>query len=165
MRYAGFMPNDFVNGLGVSVSYWAQGCPHQCPGCHNPETWDFNGGKELPPDIIDKIKKAITANGIQRNFSVLGGEPLCDENIESVEKIISAVRAEFPKITICLWSGYTYSELKERAVTNKSLASILNNINILVDGRYEQAQRDVTLAFRGSTNQNIYIINTLFEKI
>ena len=75
-----------------------QGCPHHCPGCFNPETWDFDGGKELPTDIRGQIIKAICANGITRNFSVLGGEPLCDENGVEVENIILGVRAACPNI-------------------------------------------------------------------
>ena len=72
-RYAGLIKNDFANGTGTCVSFWTQGCPHHCPECQNPETWDFNGGKELPTDIKGQIIKAICANNIIRNFSVLGG--------------------------------------------------------------------------------------------
>lgn len=156
-QYAGFMPNDFVNGIGVSVSYWAQGCPHQCPGCHNPETWDFNGGKPLPANIIEQLKEAITANGIQRNFSVLGGEPLAEENKETVNQIIQAIKESFPDITICLWTGYTREELQN--MNDPTISSILSNINALIDGRYEQDQRDVSLMLRGSRNQKIHILN------
>jgi len=156
-QYAGFMPNDFVNGIGVSVSYWAQGCPHQCPGCHNPETWDFNGGKPLPANIIEQLKEAITANGIQRNFSVLGGEPLAEENKETVHQIIQAIKESFPDITICLWTGYTLKELQN--MNDPIISDILSNINALIDGRYEQNQRDVSLMLRGSRNQKIHILN------
>lgn len=112
-RYAGLITNDFANGEGVCVSFFVQGCPHRCPGCHNPETWNFDGGLELPPDIRGQIIKAICANDIQRNFSVLGGEPLCEENLAEVEKIISGVRAAFPLIKIFLWTGYTIEELRK----------------------------------------------------
>lgn len=151
------MPNDFINGIGVSVSYWAQGCPHQCSGCHNPETWDFNGGKPLPANIIEQLKEAITANGIQRNFSVLGGEPLAEENKETVLKILQAIRESFPNITICLWTGYTLEELQN--MNDPTISNILSSINVLIDGRYEQDQRDVSLMLRGSRNQKIHILN------
>lgn len=72
-KYAGLITNDFTNGSGTCVSFWTQGCPHHCPECHNPETWDFNGGQDLPNDIRGQIIKAICANGVTRNFSVLGG--------------------------------------------------------------------------------------------
>ena len=152
------MPNDFINGIGVSVSYWAQGCPHQCSGCHNPETWDFNGGKPLPANIIEQLKEAITANGIQRNFSILGGEPLAEENKETVLQILQAIRESFPDITICLWTGYTLEELQN--MNDSTISNILSSINVLIDGRYEQDQRDVSLMLRGSRNQKIHILNS-----
>lgn len=114
MKYAGLNCNDFADGENVCVSLWTQGCPFKCPGCHNPETWDFNGGYEIPVDIRGQIIKAISANGIMRNFSVLGGEPLCDKNLDFVLSIISAVRVAYPNIKIYIWSGYTFQELLER---------------------------------------------------
>jgi anaerobic ribonucleoside-triphosphate reductase activating protein len=80
MRYAGLNLNDFSAAPGVSVSFFTQGCPHRCKGCHNPETWEYNGGKEFTPDILDKIVEALSANGIERNLAIMGGEPLCEEN-------------------------------------------------------------------------------------
>ncbi len=127
-RYAGLITNDFANGTGVCVSYWTQGCPHHCTGCQNPQTWDFNGGEEVPADIRGQIIKAICENGIIRNFSVLGGEPLCDENMEEVEKIISAVRTAYPQIKIFVWTGYTIAELHDRH--NPIIASILSKIDV-----------------------------------
>lgn len=153
LRYAGYMPNDFVNGEGVSVSLWTQGCPHHCKGCFNQCTWDFSGGAEVPPNLSQKIIEAISANGIQRNFSVLGGEPLCDENKEFVLSIIEDVRKAFPHIKIFVWSGYTYNELLERK--DETINKILYNIDILIDGKYEEDKRDLTLKLRGSSNQNI----------
>ena len=153
LRYAGYMPNDFVNGEGVSVSLWTQGCPHHCKGCFNQCTWDFGGGAEVPPNLSQKIIEAISANGIQRNFSVLGGEPLCDENKEFVLSIIEDVRKAFPHIKIFVWSGYTYNELLKRK--DETINKILYNIDILIDGKYEEDKRDLTLKLRGSSNQNI----------
>lgn len=152
-RYAGLMTNDFANGTGVCVSFWTQGCPHHCKGCQNPETWDFEGGLELPTDIRGQIIKAICANGITRNFSVLGGEPLCPQNIEEVDQIITSVRAAFPQIKIFVWTGYTLEELQKEK--NEHIINILSKIDILVDGKYEEKQRDITLELRGSKNQRI----------
>ena len=98
MRYAGLIKNDFADGSGVCVSFWVQGCPHKCPGCHNPQTWDFNEGEELPKDILKQIDEAIHANGIRRNFSVLGGEPLCPENVSLTFSVIDHVRTYNPDI-------------------------------------------------------------------
>ena len=153
MRYAGLLTNDFANGTGTCVSFWTQGCPHKCKGCQNPETWDFFGGKELPPDIRGQIIKAISANGIIRNFSVLGGEPLCEENLELVDNIVSSVRIAYPHIKIFIWTGYTLEELKEK--NNIHINNILQHIDILIDGPFIQEQRDITLHLRGSSNQRI----------
>ena len=153
MKYAGIIENDFSDGEGVCVSLWTQGFPHRCPGCHNPETWDFDGGYEVPDNIRGEIVKAISANGITRNFSILGGEPLCEENLDFVLNIITSVRTAYPHIKIYIWTGYTYRELIEK--NDKRILEILKNADILIDGEYEQDKRDITLPLRGSSNQNI----------
>jgi len=152
-RYAGLIKNDFANGTGTCVSFWTQGCPHHCPGCQNPETWSFNGGKEVPTDIRGQIIKAICANNITRNFSVLGGEPLCEENLEEVDKIITSVRAAFPQIKIFVWTGYLLEDLKKKH--NDKINHILSQIDVLIDGPYIDAERDITLELRGSRNQRV----------
>ena len=152
-RYAGLITNDFANGTGTCVSFWTQGCPHHCPSCQNPETWDFQGGKEVPTDIRGQIIKAICANGITRNFSVLGGEPLCDENLDEVDKIITGVRTAYPQIKIFVWTGYILEELKKKK--NDKINHILSQIDVLIDGPFIQAERDITLELRGSRNQRI----------
>lgn len=152
-RYAGLITNDFANGTGTCVSFWTQGCPHHCPGCHNPETWDFNGGKEVPTDMRGQIIKAICANDITRNFSVLGGEPLCDENLEEVDKIITGVRTAFPQIKIFVWTGYILEELQTKK--DSRIDHILSQIDVLIDGPYIEAERDITLELRGSRNQRV----------
>ena len=152
-RYAKIMTNDIVDGTDVCVSLWMQGCPIKCQGCHNSSIWDFNGGYEIPTDIRGHIIKAICANGIIRNFSVLGGEPLCQENVQDVDDIISGVRIAYPEIKIFLWTGYTLEQLKEQK--NKHIDNILSNIDVLIDGPYIESLRDITLELRGSANQRI----------
>ena len=159
MKYAGLMENDFADGNGVCVSLWTQGCPHHCPGCHNPETWDFDGGYEVPDDIRGEIVKAISANGITRNFSILGGEPLCEENLDFVLNIITAVRTAYPHIKIYIWSGYTFAELIEKK--DDRIIEILKQANILIDGKYIEELRDTTLPLRGSSNQNIISLDEM----
>ena len=154
MRIAGLLKNDMVDGMGFSVSLWTQGCPFHCKGCHNPETWDFNGGTEVNIyHLIDDIKKAISANGIERNFSVLGGEPLCSQNIYDVADIIYEVRKAYPNIKIFVWTGFTFENLiaQQDPIVNK----ILHNIDYLIDGQFEIDKRDVTLWLRGSSNQRV----------
>jgi anaerobic ribonucleoside-triphosphate reductase activating protein len=153
MRIANIIRNDVVNGIGVSVSLFVQGCPFHCEGCFNKDAWDFDGGYEtntLKGDIV----KAICENGITRNFSILGGEPLCQNNRKMVKEIISSVKIAYPNIKICLWTGYTLEELQKE--NDESLDFILANLNYLIDGRFIQEQKDLTLKWRGSRNQNIY---------
>ena len=154
MQYAGLNYNDVVNGQGVCVSFWTQGCPHHCKGCFNPETWSYSGGYELPSNIKGQIVKAISNNGIQRNFSILGGEPLCPENRKLVLEILTAVRAAYPNIKIFLWTGYIYEELTERQ--SETLDNILDTIDVLIDGPFIEAEKDLNLKLRGSKNQRVW---------
>lgn len=158
VKFAAINKNDFINGEGVCVSLWMQGCPHHCKGCHNPEQWDFNGGNEIDIDIlINEILIAIEANGIQRNFSVLGGEPMAQRNISNTLYILEQIKKHFPKIKTYVWTGYTIEELL--SLYNKE---ILQNIDILIDGRFILEERDITLKLRGSKNQRILYKGTDF---
>lgn len=151
MRYAGIIENDVVNGEGVCLSYWTQGCPHKCEGCHNPETWSFKSGKEdSKKNILNRILTLLTKNGIHRNLSILGGEPLCDENIDFTMEILKQVKQKYPNIKTFVWTGYTYKELCK---LYKNI--VFDNIDILIDGKYDKNQRDITLKLRGSKNQRI----------
>ena len=153
-RYSAIIPNDVVNGHGVCVSFFVQGCPHHCPGCFNEETWDFHGGVPYTPEVKWNIIKAIAANNIKRNFSVLGGEPLAPQNIDMTWEIIDAVRHAYPNIEIILWTGYTYEELMVQPTEN--LLNILNTINILVDGPFIEEEKDLSLKLKGSRNQRVW---------
>lgn len=155
MRYAGIIPNDTSNaGAGVCLSFYTQGCPHKCEGCQNPETWSYDGGYEFTTETLNEIIEGIAANGIIRNFCVLGGEPLCDENVFLTYLVIEHVRKAYPDIRIYIWSGYTYDELIHRN-SSQRIQDILKLCDFLIDGKYEQSLRDVTLPLRGSVNQNI----------
>lgn len=155
MRYAGIIPNDTSNaGAGVCLSFYTQGCPHKCEGCQNPETWSYDGGYEFTTETLNEIIEGIAANGIIRNFCVLGGEPLCDENVFLTYLVVEHVRKAYPNIRIYIWSGYTYDELIHRS-SSQRIQDILKLCDILIDGKYEQSLRDVTLPLRGSVNQNI----------
>lgn len=163
MRIADLKKNDIVNGIGFMVSLWAQGCPFHCIECHNPETWSFTGGKEIPnKKLITEINTALNANGVERNFSVLGGEPLCPENAPDVSEIISSVRRANPDKKIFVWSGYTYEELTAR--NDIYINQILRDIDVLIDGRFEIANRDLTLWLRGSSNQRVIDVQKTLKK-
>lgn len=161
MRYAAILGNDCLNATdGFAVSLWTQGCPFHCKGCHNKHTtWDFKGGIEDDVEhVISVIKEKLVANGVQRDFSVLGGEPLCDENFEDVLHIIASIREEFPTIKIHVWTGYTLEDLYKRFVgkrESEELERFLGMIDILVDGPYKEELRDVDLPYRGSSNQRV----------
>lgn len=154
MRIADLKSNDIIDiDKGICVSLWMQGCPSHCPGCHNPQTWDPQGGIEIDiNNLVREIRDAISANGIERNFSILGGEPLAPYNLENTAKIIRYIRFIYPNIKIFLWTGYTLEKLNRN---DKYIKSILNDINILIDGPYLESKRDITLPLRGSSNQRI----------
>ena len=153
MQYAGIIKEDLAAAPGLSVSFFTQGCPHHCLNCQNPETWDFNGGKEFTPKVIDDICKALMAHGIQRNFCIMGGEPLCPENLFLTTLVIKEVKKRMPYIKIYVWTGYTYEELK--SFSDYKIKYILNTIYYLIDGPYIDELRDITLPMRGSSNQRI----------
>ena len=160
MRYSGLITNDITAAPGICVSFFTQGCPHHCPGCHNPETWGFDGGKEFTNDTLQEILEALTAQNIHRDLCIMGGEPLCEENAFLTRLIIQEVRRHVPETKIYIWSGYTYEKLK--ASSNPHIADSLRLANVLIDGPYIEAERDVTLEMRGSRNQRVI---DLSEKI
>ena len=140
MRYAGIIKNDVAAGEGVNVTFFVQGCAQHCPGCHNPETWDFDGGYEFTQDTLNDIIKALKANGVQRNFSILGGEPLHENNLFLTNLVITEIRKVYPDIKIYLWTGYIYEDLIDKQ--EKILQNILQNINYIIDGPFIKEQRD-----------------------
>ena len=155
MRYAGLIKNDLAAAPGVCVSFFVQGCPLRCPGCHNPESWDFEGGMEFSTQTLNDILTSLSANGIERSLCIMGGEPLCPENSFLTALIIKEVRQQKPNVKIYLWTGYTYEELLSKKTSNPKLEYILDNIDCLIDGPFIQEEKDITLQMRGSRNQRI----------
>lgn len=153
MRYSGINYNDIAAAPGLSVTVFTQGCPHRCYKCHNPETWDFKGGKEFTTETLDNIISGLTAQGIQRNLCIMGGEPLCIENAFLTYLIVSSVKQALPNIKIYIWTGYTYEQLQK--IAHPRVMQILSMIDTLIDGPYIDALRDITLSMRGSSNQRI----------
>lgn len=154
MRYAGLNRNDMSAAPGVSVSFFTQGCPHHCKGCHNPETWNFEGGKEFTFDTLNDIVNSLTANGITRSLAIMGGEPLCEQNAFLTLLVVKTVKERLPNTKIYIWTGYTYDQIKHSG--DPHVHNIIENYaDYLIDGPYVQELRDVTLPMRGSSNQNI----------
>ena len=186
MRYASIRELDISNGEGIGVALFVQGCHFHCYNCFNPDTWDFNGGKEWTPEIEDKLIELASRPYIKR-LSILGGEPLADENLDGVLHLVDRFRLSLPNKTIWLYTGYevnleSYEILtigKEYAKTRYEFTttqpsrsntanflrkSILNNVDVLVDGRYIDSQRDVNLKWRGSKNQRVIDIKQSLQK-
>ena len=153
MRYSGLIRNDLAAAPGVSVSFFTQGCPHRCKGCHNPETWDFEKGKEFTYEVLNDILNALSANGIKRNLCIMGGEPLCPENEFLTLLVIKTVKEKYPDTKVYIWSGYYYEDLLKHE--SPHIHQILEMTDVLIDGPYIESKRDITLSMRGSTNQNV----------
>lgn len=153
MNYSGLILNDITAAPGLCVSFFTQGCPHRCKGCHNPETWEFGRGKEFTSDTLNEIINGLTAQGIQRDLCIMGGEPLCDENAFLTYLVIKEVKNKVPGAKVYIWTGYTYEELLQRQ--HPQVRGSLELADVLIDGPYIEAERDITLEMRGSRNQRI----------
>ena len=148
MRYAQIRSMDISNGEGVGIALFVQGCHLRCYNCFNPETWDFNGGKEWNEDIENQFIELAKRPYIKR-VSILGGEPLADENIQDVLNIVNKIRLLLPDKKIWLYTGYRFEECLGHIIRKE----IILKCDVLVDGRYVDSQRDITLRWRGSMNQ------------
>ena len=149
MKFIKIKDNDIANGVGITMSLWTQGCPHHCKGCFNMETWDFNKGKEFTELDLKYIFDNINKNDIHRDLSILGGEPLCPQNIEGVINLCKEFKKIYPNKKIYIWTGYTLEEF------NDTQKSILKYIDVIVDGKYKKKKRNLSLKLRGSENQRV----------
>lgn len=157
MNYQLITYPDFNNGLGCRVTLWVSGCPHHCVGCHNPETWDYNGGSTFSEDTKNKLIDILKLPYI-KGLTVSGGEPLCEQNISKVSKIVEEMKIRFPEKDIWIYTGYDINNLIQTSEYKDflHLQIVLENVDFIVDGRYIEKLRDITLPFRGSSNQTIY---------
>lgn len=156
MRYSGIDKAECCNGIGWGVSLYTQGCSRRCKGCFNQETWDFDGGKKFTQETINTILKLIEPEYITR-LSILGGEPLEDCNWVYLDCLCFAVKKHRPDIQIWIYTGYTYEKLQclRELNGNTDLDKLLNWIDVLVDGPFQEDKKDLTYPFAGSTNQSI----------
>lgn len=177
MRYAQIRSLDISNGESVGVALFVQGCHLHCKNCFNAETWDFNGGKEWTLEIEQKFIDLIDKPYIKR-VSFLGGEPLANENVNEVLKIINKIRLLFPEKTIWLYTGYKVDDIYknyfllspsardicntepdyiviEKSKKDELRSKIISQCDVLVDGRYIDSQRDQSLKWKGSKNQRV----------
>lgn len=163
MKYADIIYNDFTAGDGVSLTFFVQGCPIKCKGCHNPELQSFGGGQLFDGETLNNIINGLTANGIQRNLCIMGGEPLCEENKFLTYMVIEKVKSELPNTPIYVWTGYTLEDIVNR--NDDRVNKILALTDYLIDGPYIEEERDTTLKMRGSKNQRILKLVDLHNKI
>ena len=174
MRYAKLDSFEVVNGEGVGVSLFVQGCKFHCKGCFNSETWNFNDGKEWTPEIENQFIELASKPYIKR-ISILGGSPLMEENLNDVYYLIKKIRDKFgDDKKIWLFTGFTWEQIFYPAMTDdfnlKSYwISVLREevvmmCDVLVDGRFEEDKKDLTLKFRGSSNQRLINVKESLEE-
>lgn len=161
-KIAGIYWDDTAAAPGIALSVYFSGCPFHCPGCHNPEAQDPDYGKEFTWDTLDEIMHKLNKNGVKRTLCILGGEPLCNGNLDAVKRLIGWCKHDFPDLKIYIWTGYTIEELEAR--DDDDVRAVLRNITCLIDGRYEQDKRDITLPLRGSSNQRIIMMEDYYAK-
>ncbi len=147
MRYASIRKMDISNGEGIGVALFVQGCDRHCYNCFNPDTWNFNGGKEWSRKVHNQFMELVMSPSTQR-VSILGGEPLAAENSTAVTKLLADCKnVHRGSIKTWLWTGYKFEDIKTLEATKY--------IDYLVDGEYIDSLRDVNLKWRGSSNQRV----------
>lgn len=156
MNVATIKTHDVANGPGVRVSLFVSGCTHRCPGCFNAEAWDFHYGKPFDGNTEETLLRALAPTYI-KGLSLLGGEPFEPQNRAVLAPFLERVRAAYPEKSIWCYTGYTYEDdlLAHRVGEPETIDRMLACIDILVDGRFVEAQKSARLRFRGSANQRI----------
>lgn len=152
IRIAGVVRESIVDGPGLRLAVFCQGCPHGCKDCHNPDTHDFGGGYDCE---ISKIAEAVKANPLLDGVTFSGGEPFCQP--AAFCSLAAALKEARPDLNLMAYSGYTYEELTE--MKDMDVDELLSRIDLLVDGRFIAEQKDLTLLFRGSSNQRVIDMN------
>lgn len=157
LRIAGIVNDSVVDGLGIRMTLFTQGCPHRCEGCHNPHTHDYSGGYEITlGEIADKVK----GNPLLDGMTFSGGEPF--EQAEALSEL--AVWLHENGLDLWCYSGYTYEQLMAKAEQNSAVDTLLEYTDVLVDGRFEQDKKNLLLNFRGSENQRVIDMNKTREQ-
>ena len=150
MNYHAIKSPDMLNGSGLRTVIWVSGCEHNCPGCHNPETHDFNSGIKFTDDALDELLN-VSDHDYIKGLTLTGGDPLHESNIPTVGKIIDRFKSRFPDKDIWVYTGYKFEYLS--CISN--IRSIISNVDVIVDGKFNIKLKDALLHFRGSSNQRI----------
>lgn len=156
MNYGTIKNYDIANGIGVRVSLFVSGCRHHCKGCFNSETWDFNYGNPYTKEVEAEILEALKPAYIQ-GFSLLGGEPFEPENQKELAGLLQKIKESYPEKNVWCYTGYLYDVdlIPGGKVYTEYTDKMLAYIDTLVDGEFIEAEKDLTLEFRGSRNQRI----------
>ena len=169
MNYHNITYPDQNNGDGLRVVLWLSGCSHHCVGCQNPQTWDCNSGILFDQDAKEELFRELNRDYIS-GLTLSGGDPLYENNLNEVLNLVNEIRVSFPQKTIWLYTGYTWGELfmyddeinkfpnylrKDKMEFYTKRQQIIKQCNVLIDGRYIDSQRDITLKWRGSSNQRV----------
>lgn len=159
MNYHNITHDDMLNGSGLRVVLWCSGCEHHCHNCQNPQTWDFNSGipfdKNAKEEIFNELKKDYI-NGI----TLSGGDPLACNNLNCILDLVNEIRLSFPDKTIWIYSGYTIEDIVNTPIRKE----IIKQCDVLVDGRYIDSERNITLKWRGSKNQRVIDLKETFKQ-
>lgn len=156
MNYATIKNNDIANGPGVRVSLFVSGCTHHCPGCFNEEAWDFAYGQPFTQETIDSILNMLKPAHI-KGLTLLGGEPFEPQNQPAVVELLRQVKANYPEKTIWAYSGYLFDKdiLAGRLGPREITDEYVSYLDVIVDGRFVQSKKNLSLRFRGSENQRL----------
>lgn len=155
-RYNKIRKMDISNGPGVRVSVFMQGCTFNCKNCFNPETHDFNGGKEFTDDTINEILN-LCNNGYIAGLSILGGEPLHNKNIDASTKLAKAFKEKYPDKSIWIWTGFNFEDY----VMDKEITKYAD---FIVDGQFEEDKKNPKLLYSGSSNQRVINVKKTMKK-
>lgn len=146
MKYSQIRTIDISDGPGVRVGLYTQGCPFHCNGCWNQDTWSFDGGRLFDESVKEAILDAVSKEFIS-GLSILGGEPLVENNLDEIKELVSFIRDRYPDKTIWVWSGFLFEDLSHDQL------EVVNMCDVLVDGQFIEELRDLDLEYRGSSNQ------------
>jgi len=160
MYYGEIKNCDIANGEGVRVTLFVSGCTNRCKGCFQPQTWDFQYGQPFTSETEDQLLSML-APGYINGLTLLGGDPFEPENQRALLPFVQRVREAYPQKTVWAFSGYTYGELTEGSGHPRCEATdpLLALIDVLVDGRFVEELKDISLRFRGSRNQRLIDLN------
>ena len=151
MNYIKITTNDIANGPGVRVVLWVSGCNLHCAGCHNPQSWDYDAGESFTKDtllsIIDEMSRPEIAG-----LTLSGGHPIDPRNLDTTKRVVSIIKELFPQKSIWLYTGYTWEAIRKNWDTYKE---VIENCDVVVDGPYVEELRNISLRFRGSSNQRL----------